>query len=435
MVLDIRKNITPELIRKMIMIGLVDALTSQIFIDMFVVNFRISVSVIILPIIYYYNRDVNPIINAFFVGVIGILFRSSLTTISGYGAFQGFIADYNILFFDLTYGICYYFLFYKGKLGDNTLMNWFITIWACDFFANFVEMTTRMGIVGSEFVDLIDQLLLVGLIRAIIGLSLVFLFEYYRLMVQKEKQLEKYKDMLNIVSNLKSEAYFIQSNMNYIEDVMKEAYELYEKLDVENDKLQSLKIAKDIHEVKKNYHRVLVGIEQLGEEDTSKMLKISEILLILKDSYNKDQEFKRKKIKINVYMDFDLEILKHYYMMSVIRNLVNNSVEAFTNEEDKKIDISVNKEGGFVKIAVSDNGPGIKPKNKSFVFRNGYSTKFNKITGDIYRGMGLPIVKDIIEKEFNGSITLKSELYMGTEIIIKIPLSSLGEYHYEILSN
>lgn len=435
MFINVKQDLTKNLIRKMIIISLFDALTSQIFLDLFVVNFRISVSVIILPIFYYFNRDVNPIVNSFFVGVFGLIFRSSLTRIALNSFTAGFVVDYNILFFDISYGLLYYLLFYKLKKGEFSLMNWFVVIWTCDFISNFVEILSRLTVTQSEIIPLINQLMLVALVRSVIALGAVFLFEYYRLIFQKEKQIEKYEEMLDIVSDLKGEAYFIKSNMNYIEDVMKEAYELYESLDNPKDKMRSLKIAKDIHEVKKNYQRVLVGIEKLGDSSNSKLLKVSELLSILKESYDKDSSFKSKNIELEISLEFDIEIAKHYYLMSVIRNLVSNSIESFKDDGFKIIRVAVLKEGGFLKICVLDNGSGIKPKNKTVVFQNGYSTKFNEVTGDIYRGMGLPIVKDIIEKEFYGSITLKSELKMGTEIIIKIPINGLGEYHYEVLSN
>lgn len=435
MLINVEKDFSKILIKKMILISMIDALTSQIFIDMLAVNFRISVSVIILPIFYYYNRDVNPIVNSVFIGVFGLVFRSGLTRIAINSFAAGFVVDYNILFFDIAYGLLYYMFFYKSKKGEFSLMKWFLAIWTCDFLANFVEILSRLSVSQGEVVSLLNQLMLVALIRSLIALSAVFVFEYYRLIFQKEKQIEKYEEMLDIVSDLKGEAYFIKSNMNYIENVMKEAYELYESLDKANDKMHSLKIAKDIHEVKKNYQRVLVGIEKLGESSNSKLLKVSELLHILKESYEKDTIFKNKNIELELKIEFDIEIAKHYYLMSVIRNLVSNSIESFKDDGFKIIRIVVLKEGGFLKICVIDNGCGIKQKNKTVVFQNGYSTKFNKVTGDIYRGMGLPIVNDIIEKEFYGSLTLKSELNIGTEIVIKIPINGLGEYHYEVLSN
>ncbi|MGB3366813.1 MAG: sensor histidine kinase, partial [Acidaminobacteraceae bacterium] len=387
------------------------------------------------PVFYYFNRDVNPIVNSFFVGVFGLIFRSSLTRIALNSFTAGFFIDYNILFFDIAYGMLYYILFYRLKKGEFSLMHWFIIIWTCDFIANFVEILSRLTVIHSEIIALINKLMLVALVRSLIALAAVFIFEYYRLIFQKEKQIEKYEEMLDIVSDLKGEAYFIKSNMSYIENVMKEAYELYESLNDPSDKMHSLKIAKDIHEVKKNYQRVLVGIEKLGDSSNSKLLKVSELLSILKESYERDSSFKNKKIDLEIRLEFDIEIAKHYYLMSVIRNLVGNSIESFQDDGFKIIRIAVLKEGGFLKLSVLDNGSGIKAKNKTVVFQDGYSTKFNQVTGDIYRGMGLPIVKDIIEKEFYGSITLKSELKMGTEIIIKIPIDGLGEYHYEVLSN
>ncbi len=168
----------------MLIISIIDALTSQIFLDMFVVNFRISVSVIILPIFYYYNREVNPIVNSFFVGIIGLIFRSALTRISINSFAAGFAVDYNILFFDITYGFLYYLLFYKTRKSELSLIKWFAAVWICDFLSNLVEITSRLVVVQSEIVPLVNQLMLVALIRSLIALGAVFIFEYYRLIYQ-----------------------------------------------------------------------------------------------------------------------------------------------------------------------------------------------------------------------------------------------------------
>ena len=96
--------------KKMLIISMIDALTAEVYIDLLTDNLRISVSVIILPIFYYFNRKVNPVICSFFVGGMGIFFRGIVSYLSTGDFTYGIVTDYNIFIFDIVYGLAYYFL-------------------------------------------------------------------------------------------------------------------------------------------------------------------------------------------------------------------------------------------------------------------------------------------------------------------------------------
>ena len=55
----------------------------------------------------------------------------------------------------------------------------------------------------------------------------------------------------------------------------------------------------------------------------------------------------------------------------------------------------------------------------------GYSTKIDYSTGEVNRGLGLSLVKDIIENQFNGSIEIESEVEKGTKFILSISSENL----------
>ncbi|MDQ9884266.1 hypothetical protein RFX61_06875, partial [Acinetobacter baumannii] len=67
---------------------------------------------------------------------------------------------------------------------------------------------------------------------------------------------------------------------------MSNAYRLYERLsamDVPDDmKKMSLSIARDVHEIKKDYIRIIQGIEQeISEEYDEKQMSFQDLLQIL----------------------------------------------------------------------------------------------------------------------------------------------------------
>jgi len=91
----------------------------------------------------------------------------------------------------------------------------------------------------------------------------------------------------------------------------------------------------------------------------------------------------------------------------VIENLCKNAIDAM--DATGKIDISVIPEGKYLIIDVADTGKGIAKSNFKTVFKPGFTTKKRGW------GLGLSLVKRIIEENHNGKIFVKaSEIGKGT---------------------
>jgi nitrogen fixation/metabolism regulation signal transduction histidine kinase len=101
-------------------------------------------------------------------------------------------------------------------------------------------------------------------------------------------------------------------------------------------------------------------------------------------------------------------------LIRVVINLVKNATQALEEITDKKIEVSVSEENGFVQIIVADNGKGISNEDKLHVFEPKFTTKSSGT------GLGLAMVKNIVEA-YNGTISLTSELNKGTVFSIKLP--------------
>jgi len=71
-------------------------------------------------------------------------------------------------------------------------------------------------------------------------------------------------------------------------------------------------------------------------------------------------------------------------------------------------------------FSICDDGPGIPKENIPNIFTPGFSTKINFSTGEINRGLGLNLVKDMIENQFHGKITVES-VPGQTTFLIRIP--------------
>jgi len=98
----------------------------------------------------------------------------------------------------------------------------------------------------------------------------------------------------------------------------------------------------------------------------------------------------------------------------VMENLTKNAVDAMDGEG--QLDITVEDSPNNVVILVKDTGKGIARKNFKNVFTPGFTTKKRGW------GLGLTLVKRIIEEYHNGQIYIKeSEVGKGTTFGIELP--------------
>lgn len=191
----------------------------------------------------------------------------------------------------------------------------------------------------------------------------------------------------------------------------------------------ALEIARDVHEIKKDYIRIIQGIEEeIDEEYDEEKMNFQDLLQILEASTYHMLAEKRLDVRL-VYDCQDNFITKeHYILMAVLKNLVNNAIEAIeTKEKSGTVCIAERKEGNDYIFEITDDGPGISERQLSNIFKMGYSTKFDEKTGNIYRGVGLVGVKNAVEEQFKGKIDVESETGKGTKFRIMIPAEMLEE--------
>ena len=95
----------------------------------------------------------------------------------------------------------------------------------------------------------------------------------------------------------------------------------------------------------------------------------------------------------------------------VILNLVNNAKDAILSEQiqNGRIEISFYKNEDLVMLEIQDNANGIKIKEIEKIFEPYFTTK-HKSTGT---GVGLYMVKQIIEKQMEGKISVKNQSWMS----------------------
>lgn len=109
------------------------------------------------------------------------------------------------------------------------------------------------------------------------------------------------------------------------------------------------------------------------------------------------------------------------FFYQMIINLISNAIDSYDeimDSRDRYINIILEKEKPNIVIKIVDNGIGLESNKINKIFSPCYTTK-EKGTGT-----GLPTVKNIVEKEFNGKIKIVSKLDCGTTFKILIPLKN-----------
>ncbi|MCB2309740.1 ATP-binding protein [Clostridium tagluense] len=270
-----------------------------------------------------------------------------------------------------------------------------------------------------------QDLAIIAFIRTAIAISIILLLKYYKFLLIKDEHEERYRKLILMTSSVKSEIYFMNKNNSDIEDVMKKAYSLYKVISQQNYPLDlkniSLDIAKDVHEIKKDYISVIKGLEEMVGEKTDKVkMNIRDMANIIEMDVKEHIKRNKSNASLNFEIIDNFNVKEHFYLVSVLRNLIYNSIEAMEEMKNGNINIYIRKSQGYYIFIISDSGKGIKDKDIEYIFNPGFSTKFNAETGDICRGIGLAHVKSIVNDIFSGTIEVHSKVGKGTEFTIKI---------------
>ena len=113
---------------------------------------------------------------------------------------------------------------------------------------------------------------------------------------------------------------------------------------------------------------------------------------------------------------------------SIILNLIGNSINALqrVSRKEKWIKVEIEKKFGHLQIKVSDNGFGILEDSWKRIFEPHNTTKKNGT------GMGLTIVREIVEGDYSGTIKVEESVSEEVEpgagaatFLISIPLQNL----------
>lgn len=394
--------------RKLLIIGLLVAFGARLYINFFIEGFILTFTAIILGISLYLNDDIHPLHLGLTVAVLSPSLRYVLEMFSG--TEELLVKVYPDIFFYITYGIV--FCLYKKYYKDYKTKYYFVLI-VSDFLSNFVELMVRTKIIGIEY-EMLQGIFFIAIGRTIITMVFIYLAENYSNLLVKKEHEKRYQYLMMLSAQFKSEIYFLHKNMNQIEALVGLSHKLKKQAD-DGLKEITLELSKGVHEIKKDYLRVIRGLEEIYDDgiDLEKM-SIKDLVKIIEA--NTEEYVKEKDIQLRFKCRTDVQVKDHFYLMSILRNLINNGIDAC--EEKGIIDVYVYEVSDQIHMMIKDSGHGIPEEDQDYIFNTGYSTKFNE-TGNINRGLGLTLVKEMIEETFRGTIDYETGP-SGTSFMIVI---------------
>lgn len=386
-------------------------LLAQISLDIFASNFRVSMGILLLPILVFLYQKISilPIIALAGSGVY--LSRVLLHALKYEFSYQSLLDFFPELIFYYVYG-CLFFLYFRKKDYKLPHDHCYIALFFMDYFGNLSELICRLRL-DAFTPSLQINILLVALVRTVILWAVITGLSQYKFLLISAEHAHRYQRLILLISKLNSEIIWMQKNAVLIEDAMAKSYRLFSQLQAQQSDSEltqnALTVAKDIHEVKKEYLMILRGLsEALDLNLRDGEMSISDILTVLQNSMTMLADEKRKKLEFHVNVESNFKTDKHYFLLSVFRNLFTNALEA-SCEDTVILTFTQREEEGNYRFEITDNGPGILRENLTQIFNPGFSTKINFQTGEISRGLGLNLVEDVVKNQLHGSIWVKSQ--------------------------
>jgi signal transduction histidine kinase/ligand-binding sensor domain-containing protein len=187
--------------------------------------------------------------------------------------------------------------------------------------------------------------------------------------------------------------------------------------------LEDDKIIKAIGFTAQNMYQMLEemllwGRNQMGSMNLQpKKINIYETLVLSFENLTDVAQIKSITLKNNIlpdcYVLADMDALK-----IVLRNILSNAIKF--SHTNSYVEAFLEVVNDFVVISITDEGIGMEKSKSNTLFSNTINQSSRGTKGEKGTGLGLLIVKEIVDN-MNGEIWVESEIGKGTTFYIKLP--------------
>lgn len=377
-------------------------------------GFRISLGIIIINIIGLVREDIEPFLLILLTGII--IFVERLFTSVLFMALP-----YEIAFLNAVPSLIYYIVFailFSFSFIFEHREAFFRTLFLLsliDSVSNCLEAIIR-GDFASQTVMVI---VVVAIIRALIAYAVFTLWRRKELLIIRQEHQKRYSQLNMLVANVEAELFYLRKSAGDIEHVMRKCYDLYNQSSNDsNEKSVLLDISKDIHEIKKDYIRVLSGFQDFVDDvQELEYLTVSEIFGIMKTNYEKVGRHLNQEIEFVYEQEGNPKVKSYLSIFTILNNLIDNSIAACPR--GGIIHVSYREDAFKHYFTVIDNGEGMEDEIIALIFNPGFTTKYDDVTGKSSTGIGLTHVKNMVEN-LGGYIEVESIKGSGTKFTLEI---------------
>ncbi len=144
-------------------------------------------------------------------------------------------------------------------------------------------------------------------------------------------------------------------------------------------------------------------------------------------------QFKIKVHELKIVREYDVATIPKIkgnftQLQEVFFNLIDNGYDAMMQRKNEMkeagyqatLKISVLKEDGHAQIIFEDNGMGVKEDDMHKLFTPFFTTKLSSKKGT---GLGLYVIKKIVEENHSGKVDMVSKYMKGTQMILRLPIA------------
>lgn len=410
-----------ESVRRVAICSVLMIFAAQLSLNLFSSEFIISIAIVLLPffVMVWGKYPVMPA--AFLVGVGNFALRNLVFWL-GTGEMDGSGLWQEMIFY-FVYGLLFYCCCRRaGWIFDR----WQQLLWlvGIDYLSNLAELICRGE--GLLSLQMHLGLLAVAVLRTAIVIGFWLVLRSQSLSLLKQEHAERYRHLILLISRLKGEVIWMQKTSSMMEDTMNTAYKLYTQLQAQGIPacVQALSISKDIHEIKKEYQLVIRGLSEAMEEDLAEeAADFRRLWQILFEAEQVNAKHAGVQVEWDVHIETDFQTDKQFQLLSVLRNLIDNAIEAAVDGRIR-IAFSAQHQSGREVFIVTNWGKPIPAESLPCIFDPGFSTKVDYTTGQVGRGIGLCLVRDLTEQELQGTIHVDA-CDDRTSFLVSIPTTSL----------
>lgn len=232
-----------------------------------------------------------------------------------------------------------------------------------------------------------------------------------RLKMNAEEKVEYDRENKELISNISHDLKTpITAIKGYVEGIMDGVADTPEKMD---------KYIKTIYNKANEMDLLINELTLYSKIDTNRIpydfttISAKQYFLDCAEDLYMELEAKNVEFEYRNYLEEDSKVIVDpEQLRRVINNIISNSLK-YMDKPKAKITMNIKDVGDFIQVELGDNGKGIAAKDLPYIFDRFYRTDASRNSSKGGSGIGLSIVKKIVE-EHGGNIWGTSEEGVGT---------------------